>query len=326
MPASEDDDDPFRLLADRRAEAEAAGADPERARKSIIDTAFKIILPIVNQKAIFYFRYDEDVRKDATQDALESLYKYCNKIYDGTREPPRKSWKGFIAQTVKNMGITIMDKERRHGGTGFGSVIVVPLDTLNSANGGYTETSAPEEDATLSQEFEDDLLRRLSQLRGGVHSGEFFCAFHPGRRCPHLLSGAPCKRCMYPNLVFDSIEEVIISAPVPIKKIAHIKKLLTDRIGYDSKRQGNALRRHGYRCLDWFVYLLLRDVSGRFGEDWLELSALSKACVAQHLMGEGVSETTLCILMNDYLDIPIPPQLMREYAPKHLLRTEGELR
>lgn len=317
--------DPFQLLVDRHVEAKAANVDPDSARKNAIDEAYKTIRSVVNKMAKRYFDGDELVSPDdVAQEASWSLYRECNRIYDGLSEPPHTSWVGYIDRTVRNAGLTIKYKERHHGATGLpGAASFVPWDRVNWVDG--DEGEKQHEDATMNQEREDALVRRLSQLRIGVDSGELFCVFHPGRRCPHV-SGAPCKRCQHPTEVFDTIDEEIISAPVSITKLAHIKKLLIDRTGYDPKTQGNALRRNGYRCLDWFIYLLLRDFSDGFGEDWSELRRHSRESVAKHLKGEGSPDTTLCILMNDYPDIPIPPELMEKYAPKHLRRTEGEVR
>lgn len=330
MTASENNVDPFRLLVARR--AEAAGTDPEKARKNAVDEAHKIIMSFVEKKAKFYFQGDADkyVREEAIQKVSMSFYQRCEMIYDGKKVPPETSWKGYIAATVWNAGHDIRKEERRHGVTELGDadIVVASLDAPDPT-GSPVWASIPADDGTfaavehsaLSQTYEADLSRQFSKLCAGVESGQLFCVFHPGRRCPHV-SGRCCSQCKNLTIVLDAIGGSIISAE-------SITRLLISRTGYHSNRQGHTLRRHVYRCKDWFIYLLFRDFSSRFEEDGSAFGRLSRGCVAQHLMSEGTdapSETTLCILMNDYPDIPIPAQLMREHAPRHLQRTEGELR
>ncbi len=338
VTASEDNVDPFRLLVDHRAEPKAAGTDPEKVRKRALAEAFKIIRRTAEKSANFTFRGEENryVLEEAVQEAAKSLLQRCTMIYDGGADPPEKSWKGFIDKTVANKGYDVLEKERRHGGKDLGGAEVLSLDAPDStgnpawasipADGvpGCSWIPAGVADLALHRACQDALLRRLSRLRADLESGELACAFHPGRRCPHQVTGRPSGRCKHRAVVLEVIKETITSAvPEPMKT------LLIDRTGYDGNRQGHQLRRHVYRCLDWFNYLLFRDFSSPFAGDWSMLSELSRNCVAQHLLSDGAdapSETTLCILMNDYPDVPIPPHLLSKYGRRHLTRDEGESR
>jgi hypothetical protein len=338
VTASEDNVDPFRLLVDHRAEADAAGTDPEKARERALVEASKIIRSTAEKSANFMFRSEEHryVREEAVQAAAESLYKRCTMIYDDGADPPEKSWKKFIDKTVTNKGCDILKQERRHGGKDLGSAEVFSLDAPDSTGnptwvsiraygvGGCSWIPAGVADLALHRACQDALLRRFSRLRADLESGELVCAFHPGRRCSHQVTGRPNGRCKHRDVVLEVIKETVTSAVAE-----PMRTLLIDRTGYDGNRQGHQLRRHVYRCLDWFTYLLFRDFSSPFAEDWSTLSELSRNCVAQHLLGDGTdapSETTICILMNDYPDVPIPRNFLNNYGRRHLTRGQGEPR
>jgi hypothetical protein len=107
-----------------------------------------------------------------------------------------------------------------------------------------------------------------------------------------------------------------------------LRKLLVIRTGLDANRQGNELRRNVYRCADWFTYLLYGRGDSPFADDQKWLNMLQER-IFEHLMRTGTdapSETTVCILMNGYPELPIPAHLMREYGPIHRERPEGESR
>ncbi|MGH3999410.1 MAG: hypothetical protein ACRDTJ_18360, partial [Pseudonocardiaceae bacterium] len=262
VTAPEDNVDPFRLLVDHRAEADAAGTDPRKAREHALTEASKIIRRAAEKSANFTFRGEEHryVREEAVQEAAESLYKRCTIIYDAREDPPEKSWKGFIDKTVANKGYDILKKERRHGGKEIGNAEVISLNGPDSTGnpawasipaygvGGCSWIPAGVADLALHRACQDALLRRFSRLRADLESGELVCAFHPGRRCPHQATGRPSGCCKHRDVVLDVIKETIISAvPEPMRT------LLIDRTGYDGNRQGHHLRRHVYRCLDWFT-------------------------------------------------------------------------
>lgn len=337
--------DPFRLLVDRRAEAEAAGTDPEKARKSALAEASEIILPIIEKSAKFTFRGPENrhVREEAVSGSLESLCRQCEKIYDNKADPPGENWKGYIDTTVRHEGYDVSKKERSRGGKKLGRAYVISLDAPDSTGnpawdsiladgaGSNPWTEVGVADVALNRVDRDVLLARLSRLHADVTSRKLVCAFHPGQHCSHVRTGRVGGTCRHLDVVFEAIGEKIFEAmgeTIISGAPEHIREVLIRRTGYDSNQQGNQLRRHVYRCLDWFTYLLLRDSSSFVG-DLSVLSTLSIDRVVQHLIRGGTdapSATTLCIIMNGYSDIPIPEQLMHQYGPVHLDRTEGESR
>ncbi|MGH3788127.1 MAG: hypothetical protein ACRDRG_16620, partial [Pseudonocardiaceae bacterium] len=317
-----DDVDPFRLLVRRRAEAEVAGSDPRKTRKRAFDEAFGIIQQQARKDARFY--HDQYVREEAVQWAMVSLLALCNNIYDGVTPPPM-NWKRYVRTAVKNKGITVWRIEKRGGGKGLREVEVSSIDQLNwmTPLGEVVGAEGGVADAALFQIRLDALLERIDHLLADIESGEQVCAFHPGRRCPHVRTGSVAQRCKHLNAVI-AVVRTTLSTP----NSESIHKELIARTGLGGNRQGHTLMRNVYRCADWFSYLLLRHPNSASVLDQPQLAELENR-IFDHLARTGPdapSATTICILMNYYPDIPIPARLTREYGPIHLERPEGESR
>ena len=99
-----------------------------------------------------------------------------------------------------------------------------------------------------------------------------------------------------------------------------LRPWLARETGLDPARQGHDMKRHVYRCLDWFGYLMVQGAD----DPATEAVRLAAAGVSQHLEGDDPpSATTVCLLMNHHPNIPVPARLRRQYGPVH--HVEGEL-
>lgn len=331
----EDDADPFRLLVAGREGAHAHGGDPVMARSRALDVALRIIKGKAEKDAAFYFRQDPYQGSETVQLTMISLSRLCGAIYDGTAEPP-DNWKAYIARSVNHKHLTVLGVERRHGGRGLDTGQVVSLDqaepgtqrpradslSLTSTPGG-APGAADVADTAMERIRVDAVLRRLGRLLGDINSGVLACAFHPGRRCRHLRTGRIGGTCPHLSVVLRALPEDVLQGD---REWTH--GLLIAWTGYDSHRQGAALRRHVYRCLDWFSYLAERDTPFWQDSSMADLAGRENI-LFDHLLGTGSdapSATTVCILMNDHPELTIPARLMLEHGRVHLDRPRGEAR